>query len=260
MKTKNALLKIGFFVLLLTALLLVNCTKDEITMENLTKGNGAIPEKAGMNLTKGEAILNLSNLFIEGYMINGEEMRPVQLNAVKAGGEVPGNPSPKDTECDYITVELRKATEPYDVAFTAERVMLSTSGTADAEFPSEAIGETYYIVIKGRNIIETWSVKPQYVYDVFHYDFHVSENAYGSNMKMVFGVPAIYSGDMDGINGKDFGDGVIDNVDFEVWLIDSNNFVEGYIRTDLNGDAVTDNVDFGFWLNNSNDFVEVIRP
>jgi hypothetical protein len=205
------------------------------------------------------ATLTLSSVFIEGYMTSATTMQPVMLNAVNAGGTVPGNPSPTATQCDYITVELHNSTPPHALAYT-QQVILSTTGGATVNFPCAAVGGSYYIVIKGSNTIETWSAAPQTVGVAFSYNFDNATDAYGNNMATVFGVPAIYSGEMDDTNMNGFGDGVIDNIDFGVWLIDSNNFEEGYIRTDLNGDAVTDNIDFGLWLSNANNFVEILRP
>jgi parallel beta-helix repeat protein len=213
-----------------------------------------------VTVVDGGITLNLSNLFIEGYMISATEMRPVHLNAVNAGGTVPGNPSPTATQCDYITVELRSDMAPYAVVYSQE-VILSTTGTATVNFPTcAAIGTDYYIVIKGRNIVETWSASPQSAAYAYSYNFDNSADAFGSNMNTVFGVPAIYSGDMDDVNMNGLGDGVVDNADFDAWLIDSEAFTEGYIRTDLSGDAVTDNIDFAIWLTNSINFVEVLKP
>jgi hypothetical protein len=184
----------------------------------------------------------------------------VHLNAVNAGGTVPGNPSPTATQCDYITVELRNAMAPYALVYS-EQVILSTAGTAAVNFPTcAAIGTDYYIVIKGRNIVETWSASPQSAAYAYSYNFDNAADAFGGNINTVFGVPAIYSGDMDDVNMNGLGDGVVDNLDFDVWLVDSEAFTEGYIRTDLNGDAVTDNIDFALWLTNSINFVEVLKP
>jgi len=59
---------------------------------------------------------------------------------------------------DSITVKLINSIsqlEEYSV-----NGILSSNGTANITFPSTVIGNTYYIVIKQRNTIETWSKNP----------------------------------------------------------------------------------------------------
>jgi hypothetical protein len=209
--------------------------------------------------------LNLT-AFIEGYYIGGSAMTPVHLNVVTAGFTVPGNASPTSTQCDFITVELRNSTPPYAVAASYTGI-LATNGTLACEFPSDKVGGTYFIALKHRNSLETWSgagadAPTFFATATTSYNFSsAADQAYMSNMvDMGGGVWAIYAGEMDDLNMNGLGDGVIDNTDFGVWLIDSENFEEGYVRTDLNGDAVSDNIDFGIWLINSENFVEVLKP
>jgi hypothetical protein len=209
--------------------------------------------------------LNLT-AFIEGYYAGASTMTPVHLNVVTAGFTVPGNASPTASQCDFITVELRNSTPPYAVAASFTGI-LGTNGTLACKFPSDKVGGTYFIALKHRSSVETWSgagadVPTSFATATTSYNFSTAaDQAYMSNMvDMGGGVWAIYAGEMDDLNMNGLGDGVIDNTDFGVWLIDSENFEEGYIRTDLNGDAVTDNIDFGIWLINSENFVEVLKP
>lgn len=86
------------------------------------------------------ATLNV-NLFIEGYYNLGGTM----TNTISGSA-------------DTITVKLINSVsqlEEYSV-----NGILSSNGTANITFPSAAIGNSYYIIIKQRNTIETWSKNP----------------------------------------------------------------------------------------------------
>ena len=188
---------------------------------------------------------NLSlKLFIEGYYAGVQNMLPVKMN------QGLGNSS---TDVDDITVELRQATAPYTLVASSSAA-LKTNGSALVTFPT-SINGSYYIVVKYRNAIETWSAEPVLIQTNANYDYSIAANeAYGSNQGEVGnGVWAIFSGDINQ-------DGVIDGLDYNDWENDSNNFAGGYFSTDLNGDGVVDGLDFIYWEQNSNNFVGVIAP
>jgi hypothetical protein len=154
---------------------------------------------------------------------------------------------------DDVTIELRAAADGslVDTATAA----LQTNGTAVASFPTGASG-SYYLVIKYKNAIETWSATPQSVgLTPLTYDFtNAASKAFGNNMKQVSpGVFAIYSGDINQ-------DANVDNLDYSAWEEDANNLQSGYFPTDLNGDGNVDNLDYSIWETNSNNFVYSITP
>jgi hypothetical protein len=195
--------------------------------------------------------LTLTNTFIEGYM-NGATMRPVLANAVAAGGTVPTfTPPTSGTACDIITVDLHAATAPYALVHTTTAT-LTTAGAAAVRFPAAASGNSFYVVVKGRNIVETWSAAPVAFTSTASYSF---ATAYGSNLGAVGGVPVIYSGDIAGPQ-----DGNIDFFDYPIWETDYNNFVGGYYPSDLNGDGNVDFFDYPIWETNYNNFVGVSKP
>jgi len=184
-------------------------------------------------------------LNIEGYYnTTTQSMTPVKANQGFAGATF--------TDVDDITVELRSNNGTLvDTAVAA----LKTNGTAVATFPNTAAG-SYYLVIKYKNAIETWSATPQLVGPIsLTYDFTTAASkAYGNNMKQVSpGVYAIYSGDINQ-------DANIDNLDYSTWEEDANIFTSGYFATDLNGDGNVDNLDYSIWETNSNNFVYSISP
>jgi len=115
---------------------------------------------------------------------------------------------------------------------------LKTDGTLSATFNTAAAG-SYYIAVKGVNILQTWSAAPQTVGTTpLSYDFSSdASQAYGSNMREIeTGVFAMYSGDVNQ-------DEVTDNSDLDSLFSDIDISNYGVLTTDLNGDGVVDNSD-----------------
>ncbi|NHM05596.1 hypothetical protein G4D82_00015 [Flavobacterium sp. CYK-4] len=172
------------------------------------------------------SVVNLT-LFIEGYYIGGSTMNSVKLNQDYV--------SPAD-EVEDLTIELHDATS-YALVDTAIGT-LKTDGTLTCTFNTAAAG-SYYIVVKGSNIIETWSATAQAVGTTpLSYDFSSgASQAYGDNMREIeTGVFAMYTGDLNL-------DQVIDNADLDSIFPDIENSNFGVLATDLNGDGVVDNAD-----------------
>lgn len=108
------------------------------------------PPDLGMDEFTNNAIrLNL-NLFIEGIYEGAQIMSPVLLNS---GLDM------HPQIADSITVEIHADTSPYTLVNTTQAI-LKTNGKATAFLPNSFAGGTYYIVVKGRNMIETWSKLP----------------------------------------------------------------------------------------------------
>jgi hypothetical protein len=114
----------------------------------------------------------------------------------------------------------------------------------------------YYIVIKHRNGIETWSKNPVTLMgSTVLYDFTTSiSKAYGNNMTLLSnGKAAIYNGDINQ-------DENIDLLDFSIVETDINNFQSGYFATDINGDGNVDLLDIAPVEDNINQFVFSNHP
>jgi hypothetical protein len=172
------------------------------------------------------SVVNLT-LFVESYYIGGNTMNPVKLNQDYV--------SPAD-EVEDLTIELHDASD-YSLVDTAIGT-LKTDGTLQATFNTAAAG-SYYIVVKGSNIIETWSAAPESVGTTpLSYDFSSSASqAYEDNMREIeTGVYAMYSGDLNQ-------DQSIDNADLDSLFVDIELSNFGVLATDLNGDGAVDNVD-----------------
>jgi hypothetical protein len=148
------------------------------------------------------------------------------------------------TVADTITVELHGTSSPYDIVYSVSDT-LSTAGQASLLFPGGATGNYYYIVVKHRNSVETWSSDSVLIGGTTSYDFSTSVNqAYndgGANAPLVddgTGIFLIYSGDITQ-------DGAVDFNDYPD--LDSENLLgtyPAYLATDLNGDGITDFNDY----------------
>jgi len=194
----------------------------------------------GVSSTK---TVNLT-LFLEG-LFNGVTMNK---SGNGTGNQFPGNTA------DQVTVELRQSTPPYSLVGSAFTVNLSTSGAATLQFPGTYSG-SYYIVVKHRNSIETWSASPvSFASPVINYNFSTAAtSAFGNNLKLLSGKYVIYAGDANQ-------DGLIDSSDMV--MVDNGviNFENGYIPYDINGDGLIDSSDMIYIDNNSMGFVSKITP
>jgi uncharacterized protein (TIGR02145 family) len=62
-------------------------------------------------------------------------------------------------DCDSITLQLAQPAAPYTIAWTG-RVLLRSNGFAVTNLPGSVLGQSYYIVVKHSNSLETWSKQP----------------------------------------------------------------------------------------------------
>jgi hypothetical protein len=197
------------------------------------------------NLTNPCESVVTVKMIIEGYYdTDTQAMRPVMLNQ---GVGISA------TDVDTVTIELRDATT-YELV-TSTTAMLQTNGNAVASFTTAPSG-SFYIVVKHRNALETWSANPVTVgASPSTYDFTTSsDKAYGDNMKMLaLGVYGFYSGDINQ-------DGFIEGLDYAPLFNDSDNLLEGFQTTDLNGDGYVEGLDYPFLFNNSDALIELLRP
>lgn len=157
---------------------------------------------------------------------------------------------------DTVIVELRNTNSPFSVIDASVAVVNQNTLTGNFSFPNVPSG-TYYIVVKHRNALETWSKSggEAIISGVtFNYDFTSSASqAFGSNQILVGTKHCIYSGDVNY-------DGSVDLTDNEI--IDNSliNFTSGYVDSDLNGDNYVDVSDLVIADNNSYNFVSTVRP
>jgi hypothetical protein len=188
-----------------------------------------------------------ARLFIEGFYQGSSTMKPVLINAF-----VPGATS---NQVDYLIGELRSSNPPYQIISSMPSI-LNVDGMTSFIFPPGTPNGMYYLAIKHRNAIETWTSTPILIdFNNPVYDFtNSASSAYGSNqVELEPGIWGFFSGDMNQ-------DQNIDNLDYSIWELEANNFSYGYIVSDLNGDGNSDLLDYPFWEINSNNFVYSIHP
>lgn len=122
-------------------------------------------------------ILNLK-LFFEGLYSGNNTMHPAMNNGSAQWG---------NEFADKITVELKNSLAPFNTVYSDTNVLLRTNGIATIDKLSTSLNGEYYIVIKSRNHIETWSgLAVSFINDTTSYDFSVSsDRAFGNNLKHI---------------------------------------------------------------------------
>lgn len=98
-------------------------------------------------------------LFLQGFYSGNETMVAVV------------DPYNQPNLCDTITVELHDAKSPFQVRHSTKAI-LSTQGISGLDIPEVLFGKSFYIVVKHRNSLETWSKTPVRLdQDVVTYNF-----------------------------------------------------------------------------------------
>jgi len=184
--------------------------------------------------------------YVQGYYVNGGTMKPVMQNESVLGAT--------SSQVDTFTIELHNPTTPYALAENFKGID-STNGHISCTFSSATIGNSYYIVIKHRNAMETWSASPVAVSATTSYDFSTAATqAFGSNMKLMeAGKYALYSGDVNQ-------DGICNGGDFNVMEADVRAIATGYKKTDINGDGIVNGADFNLLEGNVRAIISKQHP
>lgn len=158
-------------------------------------------------------------------------------------------------ETDTIDVLIRSVSPPYEV-IDSTRGLGGQGITQSLNFIKVENGVNYYLVIKHRNSIETWSKSggEAFTSNLMTYDFtSAASQAYGNNMVLAGGDYSLYSGDVQQ-------DGIIDASDIVAIYNDVVIIATGYIPTDLNCDGIVDVSDIVTAYNNSVLVIVVQRP
>ena len=160
----------------------------------------------------------------------------------------------KDNNAPFVTVDSVTAMlEPASMTATSSYPTLSPVKLSNLQS-----NNSYYIVVRHRNSLETWSSVwvPSYL-DTINYDFSSSlSKAFGSNMKQVDNSPSVSAIVIGDVNQ----DGTIDGSDLSMIDNDISDFASGYRVTDLNGDEFIDASDAAIADNNAYMFVSVSKP
>lgn len=155
---------------------------------------------------------------------------------------------------DTVTVELRNSFEPYALVDEV-KILLNQNGNGSGRFYTAVNNIPYYLVLKHRNALETWSSAPLiFTNNQLAYDFTTSQDqAFGNNLKLVGNKWCIYSGDVNQ-------DGMIETDDLSKIFTDNVEGVQGYTATDLNGDNFIEIEDINIVFRNSVSGIEIKRP
>lgn len=155
---------------------------------------------------------------------------------------------------DTARVYLRYNTSPNTIADSSKAVLDSLG---NGSFVFNRIGNwvPYYIVVKHRNTIETWSYSAMnFDNNSQSFDFTLGANyAFGSNQILKGSKYCMYNGDINQ-------DGIIDASDVSETDNNAYNSASGYIRSDITGDNFVDAEDLSIVDNNANYSVGVVRP
>ena len=156
---------------------------------------------------------------------------------------------------DSVTVELHKATSPYNL-IDSKKGLLDTAGKGTFYFTSAVSVVPYWIVVKHRSAIETWSYAAvTFISSGLDYDFTWAVGtAFGNNLVEKGTKWCLYSGDVNH-------DGLIDSGDMGLIDNDYSNYESGpgWV-TDINGDLLVDSGDLGLCDNNYSNYISVVKP
>ncbi len=208
------------------------------------------PNKGDISVKYDKTNLNVK-AFLEGYY-NGNNTMNTLLHNI---GLTEDATAVDSIEVQMWSPDLLNLSDP---TFSSKTI-LHNDGNANLSLPINMIGNNYYICIKHKNSIETWSAEPITISTVNNYDFTISQDkAYSNNFNnplksMPDGNFVIYSGDINQ-------DGTIDIFDMMNTENDAANLFFGYGFTDCNGDGATDIFDIQIIENNSGLMIYYARP
>jgi hypothetical protein len=217
-----------------------------------TTVSGGLDSTATLLLTINNCSTSLHlKLFLEGFYNGSQSMNATLYNLGLAN---------QIDETDSVQLNLWKPNNLNNSQpnFSIKGV-LKSNGHVYVSLPAETFGQQFYVAIKHRNSIETWSVSPIIIQDTTFYDFSNSMNtAFNDGINLPLknsneNVYLIYSGDINQ-------DGSIDIFDMQVAENASTNFEFGYISSDCNGDGSPDIFDMQIIENNATMFLFFARP
>lgn len=129
----------------ITAVVPVGATTGYISVTKTNSCNAQSLTTFGVGTPPG---VNLTvKAFIEGFYIGGGQMTAVV------------DPILLPNKFDTVVVELHQNASPFGTVVTRTGLM-NTDGTITVSIPASQVGNSYYLVLKGRNFIETWSKNP----------------------------------------------------------------------------------------------------
>ncbi len=217
-----------------------------------TIGSGGVDSTATLLLTINNCSTTLHlKLFLEGFY-NGSQSMSTTLYNLGLANQI--------DEADSVELNLWRPANLNNLQpnFSIKGI-LKSNGQLFVSLPAGNFGQQFYVAIKHRNSIETWSASPILIQDTTFYDFSNSSIAAfndGINPPLKNSnenVYLIYSGDLNR-------DGAVDIFDMQVAENAASNFEFGYNVSDCNGDGSSDIFDMQIVENNATLFIFYARP
>ena len=194
----------------------------------------------------GQLIVNSVNYLMKDF----EE--PIKMLNLKVFIE--GFYNGSTTIMDTLQIEIRDYISPFNL-IEHRIIYFDTLGRSASFFYNLKNNTPYFLVLKHRNSIETWSAASNlFSAGYLAYDFTANaSNAYGSNLTLKSSKWCLYSGDVNQ-------DGKIDSIDVNIISNSAVSYPNGYLITDLDGNNFTDISDLSVCDNNAFKNVIVIKP
>jgi hypothetical protein len=152
---------------------------------------------------------------------------------------------------DTVSIYLRNTISPFSLVDSGKVVIDSVNFTGSVIFSNAPTG-TYYVIVKNRTTLETWSKSGGESYtqgSPFSYDFTTAvTQAYEDNMVLINGKSCVYSGDIAKNN-------IIELSDIIKAINKAQVFGNGFVPEDITGDGVVELTDVIIVYNNSSNFV-----
>jgi hypothetical protein len=138
--------------------------------------------------------------------------------------------------------------------YSAHGVAVNTDGTVGLSNVPGTLTGSYYIIVKHRNHIETWSQIVSFAGQIINYNFtDAASKAWANNMVNIGGKYCIYTGDT---NKDQYVDGFDIVITFNLNKLGSF----GYQVSDINGDGFIDGFDLVKVFNNNKKGVGMNTP
>lgn len=152
---------------------------------------------------------------------------------------------------DTVSIYLRNTISPFSLVDSGKVVIDSVNFMGSVIFSNAPTG-TYYVIVKNRTTLETWSKSGGESYtqgSPFSYDFTTAvTQAYEDNMVLINGKSCVYSGDIAKNN-------IIELSDIIKAINKAQVFGNGFVPEDITGDGVVELTDVIIVYNNSSNFV-----
>jgi hypothetical protein len=158
------------------------------------------------------------------------------------------------TISDTLTIQIAQTADPYTVLYGAHGVAINTDGTVSLSNVPGTLTGSYYIIVKHRNHIETWSQIVSFAGQIINYNFtDAASKAWANNMVNIGGKYCIYTGDT---NKDQYVDGFDIVITFNLNKLGSF----GYQVSDINGDGFIDGFDLVKVFNNNKKGIGMNTP